>query len=48
MLYAKTNEESLNQSYLMSGNKICVKSLDLNSDFENVRRTLDSVAELLI
>lgn len=48
LLYAKTNEESLNQSYLMSGNKICVKSLDLNSDFENVRRTLDSVAELLI
>lgn len=48
LLYAKTEEEEmLDQSYSMSGNKIIVKSLDLGSDFDEIAMTLDGIAENL-
>ena len=48
LLYAKTEEEEmLDQSYSMSGNKISVKSLDLGSDFDEIAMTLDGIAENL-
>ena len=40
-------EEMLDQSYSMSGNKISVKSLDLGSDFDEIAMTLDGIAENL-
>ena len=46
LLYAKTDEEEmLDQNYLMSGNKISVKSLDLGSNFEEISEKLDDIAE---
>lgn len=46
LLYAKTDEEeALDQNYLMGGNKISVKSLDLGQEFERIRETLDEIAE---
>lgn len=48
LLYAKTEEEEmLDQSYSMSGNKISVKSLDLGSDFDEISMTLDGIAKNL-
>ena len=45
LLYAKTeSEETLNQSYMMGGNKITVKSIDLGKDFSEIRGTLDDIA----
>ncbi len=47
LLYATTNEEiQPNNSYQMSGNKISVKTLDLNTDFAQISKQLnDIVAE---
>ncbi len=46
LLYAKTDEEEmLDQNYLMSGNKISVKSLDLGADFDEISEKLDEIAE---
>jgi 5-methylcytosine-specific restriction enzyme subunit McrC len=46
LLYAKTDEEEmLDQNYLMSGNKISVKSLDLGANFEEISEKLDGIAE---
>ena len=37
LLYAKTNEEIVpDNKYMMSGNCICVKTLDLNTEFTNI------------
>ncbi len=44
LLYAQTdNNEQLNQTYCMSGNKILVKSLDLNCDFNKIKKQLDDI-----
>ncbi len=44
LLYAQTdNDEQLNQTYCMSGNKILVKSLDLNCDFNKIKEQLDDI-----
>lgn len=44
LLYAKTDEEiTPDNSYKMSGNKISVRSLDLNRDFSKLRAQLDSI-----
>lgn len=44
LLYAKTEDtEDLDMSYKMSGNIIGIKTLDLNSDFDDVRKNLNSV-----
>jgi len=46
LLYAKTDEEiTPDNSYLMDGNKISVKTLDLNKDFEGIRRQLDKIVD---
>ena len=42
LLYAKTDEKlTPDNSYLMDGNKISVKTLDLDKDFERIRNQLD-------
>ena len=46
LLYAKTDEElTPNQSYSMSGNRICVETLDLNQDFSKIAARLNQIAE---
>jgi len=49
LLYAKTDEDVYpNNEYQMSGNKITVRTLDLNCDFENIAVQLNAIAESLI
>lgn len=43
LLYANTDGENPNREYLMDGNKISVKTLDLDCDFIEVRRQLDEI-----
>ncbi|MBS3972917.1 MAG: 5-methylcytosine-specific restriction endonuclease system specificity protein McrC [Erysipelotrichia bacterium] len=44
VLYAKTDELiHPNHSYIMSGNKISVKTIDLNYDFPHIQRQLDQI-----
>jgi len=46
LLYAKTDEEiTPDNSYLMDGNKISVKTLDLDKDFAEIRSQLDRIVE---
>lgn len=46
LLYAKTDEELTPDSdFLMSGNKISVKTLDLNLSFEEISKQLDVIAD---
>lgn len=45
LLYAKTDEEiTPDYDYLMSGNRISVKTLDLNADFYKIAEQLDKLA----
>ena len=44
LLYANTDGENPDKDYLMDGNKISVKTLDLNCDFTEVRKQLDGIA----
>ncbi|WP_459540389.1 5-methylcytosine-specific restriction endonuclease system specificity protein McrC [Negativicoccus succinicivorans] len=45
LLYAKTDEElQPDNSYLMSGNKISVRTLDLNREFAEIAKQLDDIA----
>ncbi|MBF6625103.1 5-methylcytosine-specific restriction endonuclease system specificity protein McrC [Aerococcaceae bacterium zg-BR9] len=47
LLYAKTDEAVLpNNSYMMSGNKISVKTLDLDCDFSEIANQLNAIVEL--
>ncbi len=49
LLYARTDEEIVpNSEYVMGGNKISVKCLELNNDFEEIRKQLDSYVRFLI
>ena len=44
LLYAKTNEDIVpDEKFVMGGNKMQVKTLDLNQNFENISRQLDGV-----
>ena len=44
LLYAKTDAETQpDNTYMMSGNKITVKTLDLNQDFSLIRKQLDTI-----
>lgn len=44
LLYARTNETiQPDNDYLMSGNKISVKTLDLNQEFDIIKGQLDSI-----
>lgn len=46
LLYAKTDETVLpNNSYMMSGNKISVKTLDLDCDFSHIAYQLNRIVE---
>jgi 5-methylcytosine-specific restriction enzyme subunit McrC len=45
LLYAETDETLLPDNvYQMSGNKISVKTLDLNCDFSAIAAQLDAIA----
>lgn len=45
LLYAKTDEEIYpDNEYQMSGNKITVRTLDLNCDFSEIAKQLDNIA----
>ncbi len=44
LLYAKTDEEIYpEQEYRMSGNRICVRTLDLSGAFDSIRSQLDDI-----
>ncbi len=44
LLYARTNQSiQPNSEYVMSGNKISVKTLDLNYDFDLIKEQLDEI-----
>lgn len=46
LLYARTDEDILpNNTYLMSGNRISVRTLDLNCDFAEIAAQLNFIAE---
>ena len=46
LLYARTSESiQPNSDYVMSGNRISVKTLDLNQDFEIIKLQLDDIVE---
>ena len=46
LLYAKTDEAVLpDNDYVMSGNKISVKTLDLDCDFSQISEQLDRIIE---
>ena len=44
LLYVKTDEEiAPDYVYQMSGNRISVKTLDLNQEFTGIRKQLDEI-----
>lgn len=43
LLYAKTQEHNPDADYRMGGNKISVKTLDLDADFCEIRKQLDGI-----
>ena len=46
LLYARTDEMiQPDNSYQMSGNRISVKTLDLNKDFSEIAKQLDNIVE---
>lgn len=46
LLYAKTDEEiNANNDYIISGNSISVRTLDLNKDFKFIKKQLDDIIE---
>ena len=47
LLYAKTDEDITpdDKSYLIDGNRISVKTLDLNKDFKEIRNQLDKIVD---
>lgn len=48
LLYAKTNEDIVpDNDYIIGGNRISVKTLDLDTDFANICRQLDAIADTL-
>lgn len=49
MLYAKTEDDmTLDSTYQMSGNRISVKTLDLDCDFAEIARQLNGIADSLM
>ena len=47
LLYAKTDEDEYpNYDYNMSGNRISVKTLDLNVEFNEIRKQLDNIVDI--
>ena len=49
LLYAKTDEAiQPDNTYMMSGNRISVKTLDLNCFFSQIAKQLDQIAQPLL
>lgn len=49
LLYAKTDEEiTPDCEYLMSSNRIIIKTLDLNKEFKQIARRLDEIVQLYL
>lgn len=49
LLYARTDEEiQPDNEYMMSGNKISVKTLDLNRDFSEISAQLNAIADAFL
>ena len=49
LLYARTDEEIMPDSdYVISGNRISVKTLDLNTDFSNICKQLNAIVEEML
>ena len=49
LLYAKTDESIQHDSdYVMSGNKISLKTLDLNWEFNVIKEQLDSIVNMYL
>ena len=49
LLYARTDEEiQPDHTYMMSGNRISVKTLDLKCDFREIARQLNAIADAFI
>ncbi len=49
LLYARTDEEiQPDNEYMMGGNKISVKTLDLNCDFSEIAVQLNSIADTFL
>ena len=45
LLYAKTDTDgAIDEEYIMSGNKIAVKTLDLSTDFVSIKKQLNTIA----
>jgi len=48
-LYANIDEDIvLGNDYIIDGNRISVKTLDLNTDFSNITKQLNTLAEKLL
>ena len=45
ILYAKTQEDFSSLDAVVSGNRIRIQSLDLNTDFSEIKRQLDEIIE---
>lgn len=46
LLYAKTDEDIVpDNDYIIGGNRISVKTLDLNTDFSNISKQLNAIVE---
>ena len=45
LLYAGTNEEVPPKEYMMDGNKISVKTLDLNQEFKFIEEDLEKIVK---
>lgn len=43
LLYAKTDDEDIDNDFIIDGNKISVKTLDLNADFIKVEGKLNEL-----
>ena len=49
LLYARTDEEiQPDNTYMMSGNKISVKTLDLNREFSEIAKQLNEIADIFM
>lgn len=46
LLYANTDGDNPDKDYLMDGNKISVRTLDLDCDFSDVKRQLDEIVNV--
>lgn len=47
LLYAKTDDEDIDSDFMMDGNKISVKTLDLNTDFIKIKDKLNNLVSEL-